>query len=42
MMLEMRRTFDEMVVQYPDRRADAILETVYTKPWRPSLAGKQE
>src|SRR5690349_3220506 len=43
MMLDMRRTFDEMVVQYsgPDR-ADAILENQFYQTVATSLAGTQE
>ncbi|BBX19942.1 anion transporter [Mycolicibacterium duvalii] len=43
MMLDMRRTFDEMVVQYsgPDR-ADAILENSFYQTVATSLAGTQE
>ncbi|CAN3131173.1 ArsA family ATPase [Mycobacterium sp. smrl_JER01] len=43
MMLDMRRTFDEMVVQYsgPDR-ADAILDNQFYQTVATSLAGTQE
>ncbi|MDT5196976.1 MAG: hypothetical protein QOH20_3730 [Mycobacterium sp.] len=43
MMLDMRRTFDEMVVQYsgPDK-ADAILENQFYQTVATSLAGTQE
>ncbi|MBN3456284.1 ArsA family ATPase [Mycobacterium sp. DSM 3803] len=43
MMLDMRRTFDEMVIQYsgPDR-ADAILENQFYQTVATSLAGTQE
>jgi anion-transporting ArsA/GET3 family ATPase len=43
MMLDMRRTFDEMVVQYsgPDR-ADTILENQFYQTVATSLAGTQE
>ncbi|OLP00410.1 anion transporter [Mycolicibacterium porcinum] len=43
MMLDMRRTFDEMVVQYsgPDR-ADSILENQFYQTVATSLAGTQE
>ena len=43
MMLDMRRTFDEMVVQYSaDGRADAILENKFYQTVATSLAGTQE
>jgi anion-transporting ArsA/GET3 family ATPase len=43
MMLDMRRTFDEMVVQYSDPgRADAILENQFYQTVATSLAGTQE
>ncbi|MBX7431216.1 ArsA family ATPase [Mycobacterium sp. Y57] len=43
MMLDMRRTFDEMVVQYSgDDRADAILENQFYQTVATSLAGTQE
>ncbi len=43
MMLDMRRTFDEMVVQYSDAgRADAILENQFYQTVATSLAGTQE
>ena len=43
MMLDMRRTFDEMVVQYSaDGRADAILENQFYQTVATSLAGTQE
>ena len=43
MMLDMRRTFDEMVVSYsPDGRADAILENQFYQTVATSLAGTQE
>ncbi|KUI36810.1 ArsA family ATPase [Mycobacterium sp. GA-2829] len=43
MMLDMRRTFDEMVIQYsgPDR-ADAILDNQFYQTVATSLAGTQE
>src|SRR5262249_22056978 len=43
MMLDMRRTFDEMVMQYsaPDR-AEAILENQFYQTVATSLAGTQE
>lgn len=43
MMLDMRRTFDEMVIQYsgPDR-ADSILENQFYQTVATSLAGTQE
>src|SRR6201990_2369682 len=43
MMLDMRRTFDEMVIQYsgPDR-AQAILDNQFYQTVAPSLAGTQE
>jgi anion-transporting ArsA/GET3 family ATPase len=43
MMLDMRRTFDEMVVQYSGSdRADAILENQFYQTVATSLAGTQE
>ncbi|HEV7422598.1 MAG TPA: ArsA family ATPase [Mycobacterium sp.] len=43
MMLDMRRTFDEMVVQYSGAdRADAILENQFYQTVATSLAGTQE
>jgi anion-transporting ArsA/GET3 family ATPase len=43
MMLDMRRTFDEMVVQYSGTdRADAILENQFYQTVATSLAGTQE
>ena len=43
MMLDMRRTFDEMVVQYSGPgRADAILENQFYQTVATSLAGTQE
>ncbi|MEZ0341688.1 ArsA family ATPase [Mycobacterium sp. pV006] len=43
MMLDMRRTFDEMVVQYSGvERADAILENTFYQTVATSLAGTQE
>jgi anion-transporting ArsA/GET3 family ATPase len=43
MMLDMRRTFDEMVVQYSgEDRADAILENQFYQTVATSLAGTQE
>ena len=43
MMLDMRRTFDEMVVSYsPEGRADAILENQFYQTVATSLAGTQE
>jgi anion-transporting ArsA/GET3 family ATPase len=43
MMLDMRRTFDEMVVSYsPAGRADAILENQFYQTVATSLAGTQE
>ncbi|MDY6996780.1 MAG: ArsA family ATPase [Actinomycetota bacterium] len=43
MMLDMRRTFDEMVVQYSGGdRADAILENQFYQTVATSLAGTQE
>ncbi|MGE2732684.1 ArsA family ATPase [Mycolicibacterium vaccae] len=43
MMLDMRRTFDEMVVQYSGAdRADAILENTFYQTVATSLAGTQE
>lgn len=43
MMLDMRRTFDEMVVQYSgDGTADAILENQFYQTVATSLAGTQE
>lgn len=43
MMLDMRRTFDEMVIQYSDAgRADAILENQFYQTVATSLAGTQE
>ncbi|TMS55810.1 ArsA family ATPase [Mycobacterium sp. DBP42] len=43
MMLDMRRTFDEMVVQYSgEGRADAILENQFYQTVATSLAGTQE
>ncbi|NKZ11762.1 ArsA family ATPase [Mycolicibacterium septicum DSM 44393] len=43
MMLDMRRTFDEMVVQYSDPgRADSILENQFYQTVATSLAGTQE
>lgn len=43
MMLDMRRTFDEMVVQYSgEDRADAILENPFYQTVATSLAGTQE
>ncbi|MDT5149046.1 MAG: hypothetical protein QOI01_779 [Mycobacterium sp.] len=43
MMLDMRRTFDEMVVSYSaDGRADAILENQFYQTVATSLAGTQE
>ncbi len=43
MMLDMRRTFDEMVVQYSGpERADAILENQFYQTVATSLAGTQE
>jgi anion-transporting ArsA/GET3 family ATPase len=43
MMLDMRRTFDEMVVQYSEPgRADAILENQFYQTVATSLAGTQE
>src|ERR1700747_2136852 len=43
MMLDMRRTFDEMVIQYsgPDR-AQAILDNPFYQTVAPFLAGTQE
>ncbi len=43
MMLDMRRTFDEMVVQYSaEGRADAILDNQFYQTVATSLAGTQE
>ncbi|BBZ57184.1 ArsA family ATPase [Mycolicibacterium phocaicum] len=43
MMLDMRRTFDEMVVQYSgEDRADAILENQFYQTVATSLSGTQE
>lgn len=43
MMLDMRRTFDEMVMQYSDPgRAEAILENQFYQTVATSLAGTQE
>jgi anion-transporting ArsA/GET3 family ATPase len=43
MMLDMRRTFDEMVIQYSGAdRADAILENQFYQTVATSLAGTQE
>lgn len=43
MMLDMRRTFDEMVIQYSgSERADAILENQFYQTVATSLAGTQE
>src|SRR3984885_3842179 len=43
MMLDMRRTFDEMVVQYSGPgRAQAILDNQFYQTVAPSLAGTQE
>mgnify|MGYP002876177670 FL=1 len=43
MMLDMRRTFDEMVIQYSGtERADAILENQFYQTVATSLAGTQE
>ena len=43
MMLDMRRTFDEMVLQYSDGdRAEAILENQFYQTVATSLAGTQE
>ncbi|KKE99883.1 ArsA family ATPase [Mycolicibacterium obuense] len=43
MMLDMRRTFDEMVVQYSgSERADAILDNQFYQTVATSLAGTQE
>lgn len=43
MMLDMRRTFDEMVLQYSgEDRADAILENQFYQTVATSLAGTQE
>lgn len=43
MMLDMRRTFDEMVIQYSGSdRADAILENQFYQTVATSLAGTQE
>jgi anion-transporting ArsA/GET3 family ATPase len=43
MMLDMRRTFDEMVIQYSDGdRAEAILENQFYQTVATSLAGTQE
>jgi anion-transporting ArsA/GET3 family ATPase len=43
MMLDMRRTFDEMVVQYSGHdRADAILDNQFYQTVATSLAGTQE
>ena len=43
MMLDMRRTFDEMVVQYSgEDRADAILKNLFYQTVATSLAGTQE
>ncbi|MBX7448406.1 ArsA family ATPase [Mycolicibacterium sp. 3033] len=43
MMLDMRRTFDEMVVQYSGpERADAILDNQFYQTVATSLAGTQE
>jgi anion-transporting ArsA/GET3 family ATPase len=43
MMLDMRRTFDEMVIQYSaEGRADAILENQFYQTVATSLAGTQE
>ena len=43
MMLDMRRTFDEMVIQYSGReRAEAILENQFYQTVATSLAGTQE
>ena len=43
MMLDMRRTFDEMVVQYSDpERAQAILDNQFYQTVATSLAGTQE
>jgi len=43
MMLDMRRTFDEMVIQYTGReRADAILANQFYQTVATSLAGTQE
>lgn len=43
MMLDMRRTFDEMVIQYSgEDRADAILENQFYQTVATSLAGTQE
>jgi anion-transporting ArsA/GET3 family ATPase len=43
MMLDMRRTFDEMVIQYSaEGRADAILDNQFYQTVATSLAGTQE
>ena len=43
MMLDMRRTFDEMVIQYSGtERADAVLENQFYQTVATSLAGTQE
>ena len=43
MMLDMRRTFDEMVIQYSGQgRADAILDNQFYQTVATSLAGTQE
>ena len=44
MMLDMRRTFDEMVIQYSgrERARSRFWTTSSIRPWPPSLAGTQE